>query len=297
MASLVLLDLLRLLVGATLLAFGATTDWFWRRAPNALWLVMASAGAMLILIEAVVDSAPWAARWPYLLALPVLLLLATESSWGDIAAAVLGLGGAALAFYAARSSPESLTTVWPYLAAIPIFAGVIYAFWYFGLIAGGADAKALMALAVLLPFPITLADGVPRFASVLPSAFTVLGNTLLFFLVIPLGMLVWNVAHGDVRFPHAFLGLKREARQAGAGHAWPMEVVDAEGKRSTRLFASRMSASEADEAIERIQALGNERVWVSPKIPFLVPMLLGFLAAFTLGDVMFALVDRALGHA
>lgn len=292
MANPVLLDLLRLFVGVTLLAFGATTDWTWRRAPNVLWRIMVSVGAIILLAQAALDPAPWIARWPYLLALPVLLLLLTETSWGDAAAAVLGIGGAALAFYVARVAPESLTAAWPYLAAIPIFAGVIYVFWYFGLIAGGADAKALMALAVLLPFPITLGAGIPRFASALPGAFTVLGNTLVFFLVIPIAMLAWNVAHGDVRLPHAFLGLKREAQHAGVGHAWPMEVVDADGKHSTRLFASRMSASEADAAIERIRALGAQRVWFSPKIPFLVPMLVGFLAAFTLGDVMFWSLSR-----
>lgn len=294
MAHLVLLDLLRLLVGVALLAFGATTDWLWRRAPNLLWLVMATVGVCFLVVEAFVDPAPWSARWPYLLALPVLLLLATESTWGDIAAAVLGLGGAGLAFFVSRAAPGSLTDAWPYLAFIPLFVTVIYAFWYFGLIAGGADAKALIALAVLLPFPLTLGSGLPHFASALPGAFAVLGNTLLFFLVIPLGMFAWNVAHGDFRLPHAFLGLKREARAASAGHAWPMEVVGEDGSRSTKLFASRMSASEADEAMARVQALGSERVWVSPKIPFLVPMLFGFLAAFTLGDAMFTLVRRAL---
>lgn len=181
---------------------------------------------------------------------------------------------------------------WPYLAFVAGFAVVIYGFWWLGLIAGGADAKALMALGVLLPFPLALFDGVPPWQGPMPGAFAVLGNSLLLFLAVPLSLLVWNLAHGHVRLPHAILGVKREARHVRRGHQWPMEVVDAEGKRSTRLFASRLSDQEIDETFERIQALGDEKVWVTPKIPFLLPLLGGFLLAFFLGDVLMTALMR-----
>jgi preflagellin peptidase FlaK len=34
----------------------------------------------------------------------------------------------------------------------------------------------------------------------------------------------------------------------------------------------------------------RDRVWISPGIPFLVPMFLGLLVAFTYGDVLFAVL-------
>lgn len=233
----VLLDLVRLFAGVTLLAFAAYTDWRWRRAPNALWLVMATIGVALLAIEAALDWSAFTARWPY-------------------------------------------------LAFIVGFAAAIYAFWWLGLIAGGADAKALMAIGVLLPFPLELGGALPAWRSPMPGSFTVLGNSLLLFLVIPVALLVWNLAHGHARLPHAFLGVKREAAHVRRGHAWPMEVVDAEGKRRTRLFASRMSEEEIAETFERVQALGQEKVWVSPKIPFMLPLLAGYVAAFTVGDLL-----------
>lgn len=239
------LDLVRLFVGATLLAFASWTDWRWRRAPNALWLAMGLVGAALLAAQAALD---WAA----------------------------------------------FRDAWPYLVFVPAFAGVIYALWYFGLIAGGADAKALMALGLLVPFPIALADGAPPLASPLPGAFAVLGNSLLAFLLVPLALVVWNAAHGDLRFPHLVLGVRRAGRDVRRGHAWPMETLDAEGRRTTRLFGSRMAASEVDEQFERIQALGDQKVWVSPKVPFMIPLLVGFIAAFTLGDLMTAGIRAAL---
>ena len=197
----------------------------------------------------------------------------------------------------ARFAPAGLTPAWPYLLAIPAFGAVVYALWYFGLIAGGADAKAFIAFAVLVPFPVGAADAgaaVALWPSPLPGSFVFLGDSLILFLAVPLGILVWNVAHGDFRVPHLVLGVKRRAADVRRGHAWPMELVAPDGSRKTRLFASRMPEGEVDEAFERIQALGDERVWVSPKVPFMVPMLFGYVATFVLSDMMTTLVARAL---
>ena len=57
-----------------------------------------------------------------------------------------------------------------------------------------------------------------------------------------------------------------------------------------------MSDSEVEEAFERVQALGDEKVWVTPKIPFMIPLLGGFLAAFTVGDLMFTLLSGVMGR-
>lgn len=236
------LDLMRFLVGVSVLTFAAYTDWHWRRAPNALWLVIAGVGVVALAAEAAL-------------------------------------------------APEAFLASWPNLLFIPIFAAVIYVLWYFGMLAGGADAKAFMALGVLLPFPVRLGEALPFVPNPVPgwpAAVAVLGNSLLLFLVVPLGFLVWNVLHRDVRLPHAFLGVKRVARRVTQGHMWPMETIDPEGKRRSRFYPSRMEASEIDEHFARVQALGDERVWVTPKVPFMLPLLAGFVTTFIAGDLLFA---------
>lgn len=201
--------------------------------------------------------------------------------WVILAAIGVVLLGADLAL-----DPAGAFARWPYLVGIPAFVAVVYALWYFGLVAGGADAKALMAIGLLLPFPLALAEGIPFLASPWPGSVVVLTNSLLAFMVIPVALALWNLAHGDVRFPLLFLGVKRRAADVKRGHAWPMETVGEDGARRTRLFASRMEASEVEETFARVQALGDERVWVSPKIPFLVPLLAGFVLAFVVGDLL-----------
>ncbi|HUR69219.1 MAG TPA: A24 family peptidase C-terminal domain-containing protein [Candidatus Thermoplasmatota archaeon] len=289
-----LLDLLRLFTGATLLAFASYTDWKWRRAPNVLWIILCAAGLCLLAADAVQDPAPWSGKWPYLLAIFPLALLLAPSGRADLLALVAGAAGLGVTLWRARAAPETMTAAWPYLAGIVVFAAAMYALWYFGLIAGGADAKALLALAILLPFPLSLAPGLPLSASPLPGAFVVLGNSLLAFLVIPLSFLAWNLAHGDARFPHLLVGVKRRAADVEQGHQWPMEIVDESGARTTRFMASRMSDEEIAATFERVQALGDERVWVSPKIPFMIPMLAGFLLAFSVGDLLLAFLSAVL---
>lgn len=196
-----------------------------------------------------------------------------------------GIGLALLATEAAIDWP-GFAARWPYLAGAVALIAFVYALWYFGLIAGGADAKALMAIALLVPYPISLADSLPPLASPLPGGFTILSNSLLAFLVIPLGLLLWNLAHGDIRPPHLILGMKKRAADIRRGHQWPMEIIDDSGARKTKLFASRMTDQEIDETFARLQALGDERIWVSPKIPFMLPILAGFILAFVAGDLL-----------
>lgn len=292
----VVLDLVRLFVGVSVLSFAAFTDWRWRRAPHLLWVLVTLAGLVLLAIEAALDASPWAAKWPYLLPVPILLLLAWESDRADLVAGGLAAVGGALVLWRWRVDPTSMTPQWPWLVGVLLFAGAVYALYWLGLIAGGADARALMSIAVLAPFPVLLIEGVPPLASPLPGAMAVLGDTLLVALVFPLAFFAWNLTHGALRFPHMLLGLRRAGRDVRRGHVWPMETVDEAGKRKSRFFASRMSAEEVDATFERLQALGDTPVWVTPKVPLMIPILVGFVMAFLLGDALTWLVTSTIAR-
>lgn len=287
-----ILDLFRLFLGASVLAFASYTDWRWRRAPNVLWAILSAAGVLLLAVDAWRDPTAWPAKWPYLLPLAIVLLLASQRTWSDLASVALGVAGSALALFLGLRSPDALTAAYASLAIATLLAFALYGMWYLGLIAGGADAKALLACCVLLPFPLALSHALPLWRAPVPGAFSVLGNSLVLFMAIPLAFFVVNLSRGELRLPHAFLGLKRRAADVRRGFQWPMEVVDAEGKRRTKLFASRMSDEEVEATFERVQALGDERVWVSPKVPFMIPLLLGYLSAFFIGDLMMGMLSR-----
>ena len=72
-----------------------------------------------------------------------------------------------------------------YLAFIPIIIFVMYMFFQFRLLFGGADAKAMMALAILVPFTPSI-YGHPTFPSVLPFSWVIFSNAVILFLFIPI---------------------------------------------------------------------------------------------------------------
>jgi prepilin signal peptidase PulO-like enzyme (type II secretory pathway) len=43
---------------------------------------------------------------------------------------------------------------------------------------------------------------------------------------------------------------------------------------------------DVDEELAEFEKLGITEIWVTPKIPFMIPLLAGFLAAFVLGDIL-----------
>lgn len=228
-----------------------------------------------------------------------LLAFASYTDWrwrrapNVLWAIMLGCALAILAVDAALDF-EGVRSRWPYLLGALAFAAIVYGFWYVGLIAGGADAKAIMALAVLLPFPLALAPGVPAWESPLPGAVAVLANSLLAALLVPIVTFVANVARGDFALPFSLLGYRKPVASLDAGHAWPMEWVDDEGNLKRALFASRRSL-DLEEQKERLAAKGVAKVWVTPKVPFMIPLLAGLVLAFTAGDVLFAAVGALLG--
>ena len=174
-----------------------------------------------------------------------------------------------------------------YLIFIPIMIGLIYGFYQFRLIFGGADAKALMALSILVPvyptilqFPI-LTSGMP---SIMPAPWIIFSNSVIIFLVIPLSLLLYNLIKRDVAFPHSFLGYTMSIADAKQTFVWPLEKI-VDGKRK---FVYMPKDFDTDKELEEFEKLNIKKIWVTPKIPFMVPLLLGFIITFLIGDLLFS---------
>ncbi len=203
------------------------------------------------------------------------------------------LGGAGLIILGVEAALDwdRMVGLWPYLVAAPALALFFFAAWWIGLIAGGADAKALMALAFLLPFPLDIGP-LPLIQSVMPGSVALLSDSLIAVLVIPVYFLVRNTFAGDFGL-RMFLGRRVPLDTLVDRQAWPMErVVD--GKVKTSWFPSRSEAP-LDETVTALREAGVERVWITPKIPFMIPMLIGLVVAYTLGDLLMGSLKLILG--
>lgn len=197
------------------------------------------------------------------------------------------MGGAGIILLALQHFLFPGTINYFYLAAIPIVIGLVYILYALRLIFGGADAKALMAIAVLAP----LWPSFTPFTSIMPFSISVLTNSLLVFLGMPIGLLIYNAVNGDFKFPHMLLGIRMPLGEAQRRFVWPMQYVE-NGKIRTRYFPAESDPS-AD--LRMLRAYGLRKAWVTPKLPFMIPLCAGFVLSFVVGDVLFWIIASIMG--
>jgi len=258
------LNILRVAACILILGYSCVTDLKVRRAPNRLWYFMCAIGLVLGAFEL------------YGSGLDRYLLF----SW-------------ALGFFFMFVMMYSL----------------YYFFQYFGMAGlGGADAKALIAIALLFPYY----PHVELFSQLLPLTdvsrsvifgIAVFGNALALNLVVPLALL----AHNLLRVPagellsspmSAFTGYKASIEGLKGKHIRLMSHYTEEGGRLK--IKRTFGGSELDDAAYqnllkwKKEGKIGEKVWVTPKIPFLIPITLGFLMAIVYGDILTQIISLLL---
>jgi preflagellin peptidase FlaK len=316
-------DLLRLLV-IPVFAWAAYRDIQTRRLPNTLWYPLVALGAVLLLWDVVT-------RWPLTGFDDRLFLIRVAFSLGFV---------------------------------VPLS----YAFWWLGGF-GGADAKALMALAVVFPTFPSYTFGSLRLPVVEPLlgvfSMTILTNTVILALAYPLLLLVRNLLARDVA-PVMFLGRQTTVDDLRTEHGRLLERADGFTRSGLDLDALRMylrwrgstladlrarpvehrdptsvgqtfdptdgavhdgpatdggvvTASDESDAdhddpwaaarfLDDIDGTAygtspeslrdglelvveRDRVWISPGLPFVVPMCAGLVVALAVGDLLFAFLS------
>jgi preflagellin peptidase FlaK len=118
-----------------------------------------------------------------------------------------------------------------------------------------------------------------------PFALLVLMNSVFFVVWIFIGYLLFNATRGDLKLPMALLGYRMDIEKVKDKHVWLMENVE-DGRVSIVLFPKK----ENKDDVEALKELGKEKVWVTPKIPFMVPMTVGFIGSVVLGNIFLGIL-------
>ncbi len=310
----------RLVLGVGFLAAAATADVRTRRVRDPLWVALGTTGLVLLAVDIATSTWNYWNDWLFLGSAAILFFavfygrpLLEEDGIYLRPLRLLVLAAAAAAWFAGLLLPTpvyltQLGMVYRYvdniqLAAVPVLILVYQGFYQLGFLRGGADAKAMMALTLLVPyypdaapFPIlTLPAAVATtMKDLFPFSLTVLVNAAILFLAVPLAYLVVNVARGEFEWPQGLFGTKAPLDRLPP-HVWLMERVGRDGERVAVLFPSR--TKDDSEEVAKLRAAGADRVWVQPKVPFLVPLLIGYLLAFFAGNLMLAFLTAVLPHA
>jgi len=173
-------------------------------------------------------------------------------------------------FYAAMASMFVIPMITsfddPFVMAslsVPLCFIVFVAMYFGGIIKGGADVKCLVTLAMTFPaypelfgYPMI---GVPSsiLPLLLPFAAAVLFYASLFAVLAMMPVIFRNVMRGDTKMPNMFLGHRAPVDNV-TGYVWHMGGDEEDGK-----------------------------VWVIPKIPFIVPITAAVLFTAFIGNVFF----------
>lgn len=187
---------------------------------------------------------------------------------------------------------------------------------------GGADAKALMCLALALPFyPSKIFT--PLFGEISPISraffpITVFSNSALFAastaIIIFLYNVIWRLKTGRKLF-------EREQEKESIGkrilvmitgyktsisklkekwHIYPLEDIeenaDSESKRKLVILPKDEGRNEIVERLDRAVASGKiqDTVWATPGLPMLIFVTAGLVAALVFGDIIWACIRLVL---
>lgn len=288
------INALRLVLSLSILAYASFLDLKTRKVPNIYWIGLGVAGLGLVLVQLYVDEMPI----EYILVfVPILAILADVylgSEEETTRAKLMTLGKYALAFGSilVLAYQYGSDEYFQHLLVIPIIMLFIVVMYMLDIVRGGADAKALMSLSILFPFypvfgALPLVHGETSAGeTLLPFSFSILFNAAIIVALTPLVFLAKNLSRREFVSPLGLLGYKLDTAEIASKHVWLMESIE-DGRLVTHARPRRHEDQKAD--IELLARSGYKRVWVTPKIPFIIPMFVSLILTTIVGNVLLLL--------
>lgn len=289
------IPLYKVIIAFGILLVTSVSDWRSRMAQDRNWVLLGTLGIAFLGAQMLVDGV---SSIYYLFLIPVAVFFYDifwdrEEEGIHIVPIVLYVTSFAIIGYLLWELRDA-AYLWS-LMIIPMMFLVIIVLYSLDLIKGGADAKALIALSIMFPtYPII--DGFPLIAvpSELAEAFfpfplVILFNAALLVMVLPLAFMVRNLIKGEARIPLMFFGYRMDVSEARERFVWPLEVVN-DGALKVVLFPKSGEDEWEKRQYDKLDEIGVTRVWVTPKVPFLIPMTMSLLFSALIGNLVFLIV-------
>jgi preflagellin peptidase FlaK len=293
---------LALLLGG--FAYAAASDLRDREVPDLLWQVLGIAGFLIGFVNVVPGGTVPTLLWAVVGLLVVQHLFAWDVRLGDwieryadileLVAYVAVVALVAVAVARVGVGPDGVP-----VAVIAVLATVLFSRGLFeaGILFGGADAKALMIVGLLVPMfstpLIPQPAAVAPVTEILPFAVNVLMNTALFSIAIPIVIAVRNIRAKEFRGLSGFVGYTIPVDDLPHQYVWVRDPMFGEAREEEKSIETSEDDRRRRLAIaEDLRSKGVRRVWVTPQIPFIVLMALGVVATLVAGNLLFDLIFR-----
>ena len=309
------------------MAWAAWMDHNDRRVPNEHWIIWAKPAIFVWALDLMVQGADWTI---YLTAAAVVAYASVavfgrptlrDARGGSIvdvcfllwyAVSAIGLFAGAIQYQSTTpmdvllGEGDALGLLWWKTAALLVVIFVIDLAWRMRLLHGGADAKALMWVALVFPSWATLPvlfgpQAVESAVVALPVAVSLLMWGGLAFFLIPFIMLILNIKRGhisslrDLRLGwHATVLPIEEVTKR---HVWLLTTTMEKPDGSTQIYHRSRAPSQTPTKevlhakIEELKQHDVKEVWVSFKMPLLVFLLPAIVPLVLLGDPTVWMMD------
>ncbi|MBC7108112.1 MAG: hypothetical protein H5T41_04915 [Methanomassiliicoccales archaeon] len=291
------MEYFRVFVSFFILLSASISDWKTRSATDAHWILLGFIGLIVLVVDIHLSGA---SALYYLFIIPIAIIF-FDIFWDrkgifkdgiNLIPLFLYLSGLTVLIFLAIKFWDQIL-FWK-LMTIVIMFGIIILFYNFNIIKGGADAKALLALSIVFPhypvighFPII---DIPSAMNELlfPFSLLILFNAALLSVAVPIALFFYNLFRGDRRIPVMFFGYRVNIADIKSKFVWPLEYFDGD---KIKLTIFPRSVDSVEIQLEDLKRMGIEKIWVTPKIPFLIPITISLLFSVVVGNLIFLLID------
>ena len=258
-------------------------DWRYREVPDIHWWVLGLSG---IVLTAVSLTDGMRLEWTMMLlgSVMILFFILFDIEVSRTVSVLYVIAMAVLFIYPAVTAFDDQTV--RCFLVIPVCFVIFYLMFMLGVLRGGADAKCLMVMAMMFqtypeisPFPL-IPDPSFQIQTVFSFPIAVLFHAALF----SFAWLFWTVIRKIYRRDdpvemYSLSWYRMSIEEARRSHVWPkQDAVDG--------MIVNVRGIPQDGALDRLEAAGAKDVWVTPIIPFMVPILAAVIFILTVGSLL-----------
>jgi len=243
------LNILRLLIGSAFLSYGSWTDWKQRIVRNRVWKYMGLAGLLILEIQILVEGLP---GYFHLIIVTIfaiyVIILFDPAGRTDLDRSELSkplyfslviLGALSSTFFilTAMDGNDRLDAARYFF--IPAFMGTIYGIYLvpkIPLFYGGADARAICFIALMMPFYPSIHLGgfhIPIFRPeeevvqvVISYPLAIVINAQILFLGAPFVLATYNAFKREFKMPFCFTGYMMDTKNIPGSFVWIVEKAE-----------------------------------------------------------------------
>lgn len=298
-----LLEASRTILLAAGFAYAAARDLASREVSDHLWQILGVAGVLAGVVGLAGAGALPLVLWVVVGAFALQHLFPWDDALGERHAGKaggieVGLYAAVLAAVVASAVRWGIGRTDVPVIVVAALVSVVVARVLFeaGVLYGGADAKALIVVGVLVPVfgaPLVYAPAAPaRILGLLPFSLTLLTNAALLSIVVPIVIAVRNVARGEFSLGRGFTSYTLDVDELPHRFVWVRDPALGEDTLANDAETSAEDTRRRSEIAEELRRRGVRRVWVTPQLPFLVVMAAGAFAGLLAGNLLLDLFVR-----